>query len=309
MAFARIQIGTLNGVDAARELLLARSRNPGITQQDAAQETYDLYTAILSLGGAGVLAEELIADWIGSPYLSLLRWGVTRAIGKSVEDELKKIQKRSNDIFYATLRRHYDEIDDPHVKQVFNIAIQEKTYAKAMGVASQFTNVKYDVYSNLEGYFGKIKLHQDNMESMAQFANDSDDSKLLRTIQAMSALCQGVELLIHGNLPMPLYRGICCGQGSAIYSAITQGASKIPIHVDHCASFTNHYATAIEFAEGAGMTLIGENHHGVVLRLNTPLYAVVATDTVFSGLRGENECIVATDEHLEIKSSDITVLR
>lgn len=264
-------------------------------------ESFDKITArhIEMLGGDGKLALDLIRDWVDSPYESILRWAVTISIGRDVDDEIAKVQYRSDEAFEASVAAEYKSVIPAKIMSAFgNMTESQIEYnIRSLTPVDRAEVSKYigRLLSLKEKRFNHVTSHK-RMDKSAKLAATKEYQD---TLAAVATLTQAVSYSPESTL----MRGVYGYQAKRLLER-AKTVKSVPIAFDHATSFTSEMTIATEFAliTYASKT---EPRDGAVIKVHVPRTSMVASNLVFYALRGEWETVVATHGSLMISSRDI----
>lgn len=267
------------------------------------EDPLDPYIALDRMGFHGELCGDILKDWFNQPYLSILRWAVTAASGQDVDRELKKIQQRAAKRFaiemdrwtqfYTKNVKYREALDAIHLIRQVTDEKQAEIIAKKLTKKETTARFIATEYAHL--MFKKIHKEQEELYEMKEVANLGKRQIAIESVVGMASLSQALWI------DKPLYRGICCAQGDEIARQSRDFTESVTIQSDHATSFTSDFDTAQNFAK---MGRIVEK--AVVLAIEIPREAIVASHDVFWQLRTEKEIIVATTGTIDVEPSMMT---
>jgi len=272
--------------------------------EDYQSEDFHAITArhIKRLGGNGDMALELIGDWVESPYESVLRWAVTVSIGRDLEDEIAKVQYRSDEAFEAHIKAEFkSRIPANIITQYGNMTEDQIEYhLKSAGQARRAEVGKYisSLMAMKEKRFKHVMSHK-KMDKSAKIASTKECQKTLAAIVTLTQAMTRHE-------ETPLMRGLHGYQAKRLLERAKE-AKSVPIAFDHATSFTSEPLIANEFALWTHASK-NEPQDGAIITVHVPRSSMVASDIVFHSLKGEYETVVATHGSLMISSKDISVV-
>lgn len=264
-------------------------------------ESFDKITSrhIEMLGGDGKMALELIRDWVESPYESILRWAVTISIGRDIEDEIAKVQYRSDEAFEATIDAEFKSVIPAKIISAYGGMSEDQIEHRLRSANPQHRAEVSKYISRLlsmkEKRFNHITSHK-RMDKSAKIAATKECQQTLSAIVTLTqALCPHQEVA--------LMRGVHGYQAKRLLERSKQ-VKSVPIAFDHATSFTSETTVATEFALWTYSSK-RDPRDGAIITVRVPRRSMVASNLVFYALRGEWETVVATHGSLMIASKDI----